>query len=543
MHSSKVPITASAIVIAALALTSCSPRQVDPDEPPGAVELTPELPQATGDVDRVVWALPFGEPVSIDPTLGADWSPQTVFANMCESLLRVTTDFEIAPGVASATKWADDLTLVVTINEGITFWDGSPLTMEDVLYSLEYNMRPESVSGSGYSTVSSVEQTGDWELTIRLSSPSSVMLNALATGAWIFQKEWMEALEGEMGTAEAGLMCTGPFQFESWKSGEEIVMTRYDGYWNDERRAHAEEFVFTFLTDPAALTGALVSGQIDGAYNVPLSGLNALRESDAGTLYFAEGTEFLAFSPVGPDSPTVDPVIREALSLVMPRQELIDGSFQGAAGSLRGLIPPFTWSTMEARETFDTAYERLPVDELDVERAKELVEEAAPERTDLKMAILAGNDTLLQVATALQAGASEIGLTIAIDQLQSAQFGSIFFDESISSQYDLMAASGYNETPNLISNPLLLLTPGGVLNPWHYDNPIVVEELDAARASLDPFESADHWIIAQDQWTADRAIIPIASIYSRLYLNDRLTGPPTSSTHLSTAWAAQVGAP
>ncbi|MGR7000593.1 hypothetical protein ACU686_25330 [Yinghuangia aomiensis] len=93
---------------------------------PSAASLVSTTPPGAGAVDRVTWALPYGEPTTLDPAKVGDYSPQTVEANLCDTPLRMKPDFSVGPGLAEKASWTDDHTLVLDLRAGVRFWDGTP---------------------------------------------------------------------------------------------------------------------------------------------------------------------------------------------------------------------------------------------------------------------------------------------------------------------------------------------------------------------------------------------------------------------------------
>jgi hypothetical protein len=103
---------------------------------------------------------------------------------MCESLLSTTPEGGLEPGLATDISYTDATTLVVKLREGVTFWDGSALTADDVVYSVE-KARTNEVSqfGGDLASVASVEATDASTVTIKLSEPNSLSRGGLSTGA------------------------------------------------------------------------------------------------------------------------------------------------------------------------------------------------------------------------------------------------------------------------------------------------------------------------------------------------------------------------
>ena len=194
---------------------------------------SPTTPAAAGEVDSVTWAT-YREVNSLDPIYAFDYPENTVIYSMCESLLWQQPDGTIAPGITTLTR-PDDVTMVFTVRDGVTFWDGSPLTADDIVFSLQRQMDPNlgGFYGAAFARVASITATAPNEATITLSQPDYFLEGELAsTPGIIVSKAFVEAQGAAFATPDGGTMCTGPFQFDSWSVGDRLTVTRYDGYWN-----------------------------------------------------------------------------------------------------------------------------------------------------------------------------------------------------------------------------------------------------------------------------------------------------------------------
>ncbi|MEU4421992.1 ABC transporter substrate-binding protein [Actinoplanes sp. NPDC024001] len=533
------------VLIAGVALAGCSSGGATGPASAPRIELAETTPAATGDVAKVTWALPTGEPASLDPARTGDYSANTVVANLCESLLRLETDYSTSPGLASAVTQKDPTTVVITLRDGVTFWDGSPLTAGDVVYSLERNMDPKVASYAAhvYANVGSIDETGPREVTVRFTKPDVQFIPDLAgvPGAIIQQRYATEAGPA-FGTAGGGMMCTGPFKLAGWQSGQRITTERNDTYWDAGRRAKAAAFDFVFLTDSSTLTSALLAGEVDGVYGAPVGSIAALQRSEAGRLYFGPSTETVSLGAVAADGPAADPRIRQALDLAIDKTSFITSVLKGAGEPLKTFTPPLAWRGSPAKSVYDAGYAALPdTSRADVEAARKLVAEAAPSRTDLVLATPAGDQSLLQTATITQAAAQQIGLTVTIKQLQPAEFSGLFYDPALRQGIDLIATTGYLEVPGALYYAPGFVFPGATFNWTNYHDPEVIANMAAAASATDPEVSAEKFVAAQARFGPAKLQITLAGSYNRLFLNKRLTGPPASFSYISSSWAALVG--
>jgi peptide/nickel transport system substrate-binding protein len=75
--------------------------------------------------------------------------------------------------------------------------------------------------------VTSIEKTGELEVTVRFSEPDVLFDRLLATPVGVVgSKKFIEKAGAAYGTPSAGVLCTGPFQLERWNPGSSIELVR-----------------------------------------------------------------------------------------------------------------------------------------------------------------------------------------------------------------------------------------------------------------------------------------------------------------------------
>ncbi|GAB3615622.1 ABC transporter substrate-binding protein [Okibacterium endophyticum] len=501
-------------------------------------------PAADGEVDSVTWGMVGSEPTTLDPILVGTIPQNTVTSNLCESLLQLQPDFSVDLGLAETFEQPDDRTIIFSIRDGVTFWNGDPLTADDVAYSLGRNMDPSTGAYNSflYQQVASIEATAPLEVTVTFTSPDANFLAAVAglSGA-ISQRAAVEAAGQAYGTPQAGLMCTGPYALGDWAAGEGIDIVANHDYWNPDLQPMTETIHFDALTNESTLVTALRSGEIDGAYNVPPSGFTSLANAD-GTLYFGPSSQYFLFGPVDSEGPGADPRVRQALSLAFDREAFVKNILNGAGEPLHMIFPSFVTGGHPAADVLTEAFEELETNNTaDVEAAKAMLADVDVEG-EMSIVIVSGDQVGLSAATLMQAAAKEIGLTMNIQKVQESEMVDIFYNDGAREGVDFLATSGYFESPTILSYASTFIEPGGLTNFIGYDNPEALALLQKAKASTDPTESAKALVEAQASWYGDRLTIPVAVQYERLYLGEGLTGVPASQAYVSYPWAALLGA-
>src|SRR6185369_12305458 len=139
---------------------------------------------AKGPIDHFTWNLANGEPASLDWILAYSDSENATLANMCESLMVQNEDMTLSPGLAERIDRPDDKTMVITIRDGVKFWNGAPMTTEDVVFSLSRNLDPKAGSywaSPFYDRVDSIQATGDRQVTVRFKQPDAIFERMLST--------------------------------------------------------------------------------------------------------------------------------------------------------------------------------------------------------------------------------------------------------------------------------------------------------------------------------------------------------------------------
>lgn len=514
----------------------------------GMSDLITTTDPAVGELETASWNLPFGEPASLDPIKAFNYPENTVVANLCEGLMVMQPDYTIAPNLAESVEVNEDGTsYVYQLRDDVTFWDGTDMTAEDVVFSLKRHLDPDEgsywASDAVSGNVQSIEKTGDHEVTITLSEPDHTFNSYMATPLGVVVDEQQRKEAGEAyGNPQAGVMCTGPFSVGQWNSGQNITLEANEDYWDKDRMPKVSELEIEFIVDPAAITNALKSGAVDGSYDVPLSAVPQLEAADNGELYLGRSLQLAAIIATG-DGPLGDPAVRKALWTATNKEALADTVYEGTAKPARSLVPDGGWSYGD--QTFSAAREELPPVTADADAAKEILAEAGPD-VDLSKPITIAYpsersyyaDTIAELARA----GKELGLTVEPKGVPSAQFGAFFSDPKAREGYGGFVTTNYMDVPDPLVFLRTIVGSGGSQNFSGYENPKIDKLIAQAEATKDEEQRAQ--LVAQIEALAmtDLPWLPIVDPAVRLFMNDRVTGVPASFVYLYYPWAADLGA-
>jgi peptide/nickel transport system substrate-binding protein len=502
-------------------------------------------PPAKGEIDRFTWALPF-EPVSLDPIKSWNYPENTILANLCESVVHLTPELRLEPGLASTIDTSDPTRVVLTVRDGVTFWDGSPMTAEDVAFSLDRNLRPDlgGYFASFWHNVAAVAATGPTQVTITLRQPDVLFWKTLATASGaVSKKAFVEQRGKAYGTPKGGLMCTGPFELERWTPGRSVLLARRDGYWNPQLRPKAGRVELRAVPDQAALTNALLTGEVDGTFITPVAAFGRLQASGAGTLY--RGASTLAQLAIPRlDGPLGDVRIRKALSMALDRSVISRQVWGGAATPLSSIATETTWGY--ARDVFAKAYEELGIGPTaDLEAAKALVREAGVPAETITVWSSAERREANTTANYIADVGRQLGLKMKVQTVPIQVYSTWAYDPAVRARSDLALTLWWTDVAEPLQALWAIAEPRGVSNFNGYRNPAAVEPLTRAFAEAD--DTARARLVTQAQrvmFAGDMMWIPLVNVATPTWMNKRITGGPVGLPGaFYTPWAANVGAP
>ncbi|GGY77458.1 ABC transporter substrate-binding protein [Streptomyces omiyaensis] len=541
----RTPRFIALVLTAALAasLTACSgATQPQPGAAGGTgFEVSPTSPAAKGPLPSFTWSL-YAEPYTLDYALAYDFPPNTVLANVCEQLLRVTPDLRIEPGLA--VKWAqpDPRTLVYTLRPGVKFHGGTVMTADDVVASLKRQMDPATGSpwGSAFKAVESIEKSGPLEVTVRLGKADALFHELLAASPGTVVSAASLAKEGkEYGTPRGDLDCTGPFSLEKWAQGDSITLRKNPDYWDAKLAPKSESVKFTFVEDPAARANAFLSGTADGGYMVPSSSFAQLRTSGKGRLYFGPHTGAYNLAVTDFKGTLGDVRVRRALSMALDRKNIVKAAAGGVGVPAKAPAARGAWSLVPERTA--SLFDTLPEPAHDVAAAKKLVEEAGATGKKVTLATSTLAPEISVVANAVQAAGRQIGLDVELRPVSPDAYSSLFVDPAARDGLDLVITSGYDNTPDPLEFYQYLRT-GDFGNYGNWSDAEYDLAFDRANTEYDPAKRTELTAKVQEIALARLPIIPVYEAPHSVFLGERITGAPTGIAQLYYPWAAMIGA-
>ncbi|MGI9187881.1 MAG: ABC transporter substrate-binding protein [Gaiellales bacterium] len=542
-------LAVAAITLIAASLAACGKSASDSSSGSGAESAAATTgaalttPAAASKAGDLVWGT-YRETNSLDPIYAFDYPENTAITMLCESLLHQSADGSITTdGLAASVDTTDPLKMVITLRDGVTFWDGAPVTADDVVYSLgrAQDAKLGGFYSNAFARVKSIDATSANTVTITLKQADQWLYGELSSmPGVIYEKAFAEKAGADFGTVKGGTMCTGAYKLDTWKTGEGVKAVPNATYWDTAHAAQAASITLKGIPDEAAATSAFLTGELSGSYQLNISTLAKLQAAtDKVTVTQGPSYAIDAFIISSFKGTLGDARVRQALSLAMDRDGIISTLYKGAGNPARTLPNPGTWGY--APEVFQAGWDALPAPTRDLEKAKQLVKDAGAEGKTVNIGMSNEIASLSTSGKALQAAAQSIGLKANLVSVSAANYINFFIDAKARESVDGFFTINYPDYADPAALLATLALPGGSQNYSGYENPEVTKQLEAARSEADPTKRAEDVVAAQKLVTEDVPWIPVVAPNTILIVNSKLTGVPTSFQYMFAPWANGLG--
>lgn len=322
--------------------------------------------------------------------------------------------FAIKPLLATSWRYTDEATLEFELRRGVTFHDGSPLTADDVAYTINTVIADPRVSVPGnVSWIAGADRLDTHKVRIRLKRVFPAAIEYVAMVLPI----WPQATRERMG-AEAYARApvgAGPYRVARDESGARLILERYDGYYADspKGRPAIARILIDQVPDVRAELDALQSGRADWIWNFPGESYEAIARNPNLQALRAESMRigYLtldAAGRTGRDNPLTLQKVRQAISHAIDRQAFVRTIVLGGS---RALDTPCFPTQFGCDATSAVRYEYNPA------KAKALLAEAGyPDGFDTELVTYA----LPQWSAAVAGYLKAVGIHARLNQLPVA---------------------------------------------------------------------------------------------------------------------------
>jgi peptide/nickel transport system substrate-binding protein len=306
----------------------------------------------------------------------------------------------------------------IRLKSGITFHDGRPLTIDDVIFSLTRIVKSQFPDAPGLAALDTknIKKLDGLTARFTLKSPSAVFLAALAGN---------ECQIVPVGFNPRKPVGTGAFKYSSFTPGQQSVFTRNGNYFK-AGLPYLDELVLVDSPDVTARLNALLGGQLDVIDQVPIGQIPTIKGNSAFRMYNSPTGYCITTYMRCDQAPFNDNRVRQAMKLIIDRPQMLDvagGTFGTLGNDIFGKFFPDYDSSLAQREQ-------------NVDQAKSLLRQAGQQDLTVQLVTADVATGMVEQAQVLSQQAQAAGVTIKVNEVTSAQiYGSNFLNWEFSQDY------------------------------------------------------------------------------------------------------------
>ncbi len=356
--------------------------------------------KSSADTSSITIGLPQDLEESLDPHVAKAAGTKEVLFNMFEGLVKPDSDGNFIPALASKYEILDEGKVYsFTLREDVKFHDGSLVTAEDVIYSINRcaDATDETTFVPAYSNIEKIEELETGEIQITLKEKDTEFLAYMTTA--IIPKSNLNANTNPIGT--------GPYRFVSRSPQENIVLERFDSYWGEP--ANIKNVTLKILSNADMIVMNLNGGAIDMYARLTTTQANEV--SDQFKIYESTMNLVQALYLNNKVAPFNDLRVRQALCYAIDVDALQNMLFDGHGQEIgSSMFPSFGKYYKDDLKDYYT---------VDYKKAKELLNEAGyPDGFSFTITVPSNYQPHIDTAQVLVEQFKNIGVTCTISLVE-----------------------------------------------------------------------------------------------------------------------------
>ena len=402
-----------------------------------------------------------GNPRFINPVLALSEADKNLTALIYSGLVRVTPEGKVENDLASSITIAENLlTYTVTLDTDARFHDGTPVTADDVVFTVGKIIDPliKSPRRGNWEGIT-VTKIDDLTVAFTLKKPYAPFIYNLTIGI-LPRHIWKNVTADEFSFSQFNTLPvgSGPYQIARVERNEGGIPDYYElspAKDTKNEEPFLKTLVFRFYPSETMLIDAYNGNHVESVAGISPERLEELEAKDRQVIDSPLPRIFAVFFNQSRSKVLQDKAVRQALNLTAPRQEIITEVFGGFATPIDGPLPAglYPWTTYTASTTPETA----------LEEARGVLAAAGwkPNSETGKLEKKIGNDTmtlsfsistgdapeLKEVANHLVAAWEKLGATVSVLAFETGElnqsvirprvFDALLFGEMVGRDADL----------------------------------------------------------------------------------------------------------
>ncbi len=386
-----------------------------------------------------------------------------------------------------ATKWdisQDGKTYTFTLRQGVKFHNGRELTSDDVKYTYERILNPDtaSIARSYFTAVDKIETPDKYTVRFTLKEPyTPFLVNTASAWTGIVAKEIVDANKGDLNKVEAG---SGPFKLDEWTPDNRTVLSANKDYYIQGQPV-LDKITYLIMKEESARIAALRTGNIDYT-TLTAAGAETLKNESGIAVVNAPTLGYFYLGMNVSKKPFDDVRVRQAVSYAVDRKEVIDTVFRGRA-RLTGPVPT-SMAEWAADPNGFASYKP------DLNKAKQLMSEAGVTSAKATMQAMSQIPQQVEVAQVIQNQLKKIGIETEVQPLETGVYVKNWTDKNM----ELMVGGNTSGTTPDRAVCFFFCTTGSA-NVWNFSDQQIDQLATQARQTTDQAQAKKLYSDAQNR--------------------------------------------
>jgi peptide/nickel transport system substrate-binding protein len=335
-------------------------------------------PTTDGTIETLNWAVDDATLVSLDAAKSTAPTDSVIYMPVLETLMTLdSAGRKLVPLLAETVSRPTAYKWIFMLRSGIKFSDGSPLTVDDVVFCMKRHMDPALASQINpyYLNVASIVGSGN-TVTVTMKTPDPLFESALYfTG--IAPRAFIEKMGNSFGGpgSTPSIIGTGPYKLKSFPSNTSATLERNPSYWG--ARPKVANVTFTTIGDQQTARLALGSGQIDGMFAVSPNEAASYGSLSNARLYSSVADELVYLSFNVTAAPWNDIHVRRAMAYAADKDGIVHAFLEGYGRVADSLTGEDEMSSLVGAAAIRKLYDSLPSYPYSLAMAKQELQQSA----------------------------------------------------------------------------------------------------------------------------------------------------------------------
>jgi len=340
-----------------------------------------------------------------------------------EGLVALGEDGKIHGALAESWEDIDSTIWTFHLRKDAKFSDGSPVTIDDIIYSINRCADPEQSPSIAYFYPEGFETEKVDEYTLKITLPwaQSNFIWSVSNngGLFVTKKEWAEG-KTAIGSAQDLLLGSGPYKVIEFSPGTSVLLEAQEYWWGGT--PEIKRVRFDFILDSQTRLLAFKQGTIDFAFDIPVGQIGDYKSVDGASVETYKDRSYVGLTFDLSVKPFDNEHIRKAVAYAIDSQSIVDNILDGYGEKAAAFTAPEQFATVLSPADARARLNALTHYDYNIDKAKEEFALSGEEPFSITIYYSESNQDLGRASLVIADALKEIGITADIKETPLEQW-------------------------------------------------------------------------------------------------------------------------